>query len=108
MTISVGYYCQYYRRRYVRHKCKDGLPCGHPIDESVFIWLQRFSGGAEGKPTISVVMSHKGFEFEMKTERQKIDDYLQELCGWPDGVRKGFKPENKTITEAFLEAFRHG
>lgn len=43
MTQTFGYYCDECRRKYVNHKCKDGLPCAHDINEAIFIHAKHYS-----------------------------------------------------------------
>jgi hypothetical protein len=47
MTETIGYYCDECRMKYVRHKCKDGLPCGHDKSEAVFVYCHYFAKSGE-------------------------------------------------------------
>ena len=58
MTITVGFWCDECRLKYVRHVCKEGLPCGHDLGQAVFVHCQRFKQGNE-----SVYLRH-GYEKE--------------------------------------------
>lgn len=45
--ITVGYWCDECRQKYVRNVCKGKLPCGHDFGRSVYVWCQAFGRGGE-------------------------------------------------------------
>ncbi len=47
MTETIGYWCDECREKYVRHKCHEGLPCGHDKKGAVRVYAKSFGRGGE-------------------------------------------------------------
>lgn len=47
MTQTIGYWCDECRCKYVQHKCRDGLPCGHDKDTAILVYAKAFGRGGE-------------------------------------------------------------
>ncbi|MEW6212536.1 MAG: hypothetical protein AB1631_29695 [Acidobacteriota bacterium] len=45
--ITVGYWCDECRRKYVRYTCKEGLPCGHDKADAIYVECQAFAKSGE-------------------------------------------------------------
>lgn len=45
MTETVGFYCPKCDAKYVRHKCRDGLPCDHDKDEAIYVYAKKYKDG---------------------------------------------------------------
>lgn len=44
---TIGYYCDECRTKYVRHACREGLPCGHEKKLAIRVYCKAFGRGGE-------------------------------------------------------------
>lgn len=66
---TIGLYCDECRTKYVRHKCKDGLPCGHSKNSAIEVYAKHYARGCE-----TVILQGHGFRYRLeltKIPRQK-------------------------------------
>jgi len=44
---TIGYWCDECRRKYVKHACRGGLPCGHEKSRAIFIYCKAYRTAGE-------------------------------------------------------------
>jgi hypothetical protein len=44
---TIGFWCDECRRKYVRHACRDSLPCGHSKAAAVLVYAKAYGRGGE-------------------------------------------------------------
>lgn len=97
MTETVGYYCPECGKKYVRHKCKDSLPCGHGKENAIYVY-HKWCAKRDNK----IVMRRGNIIYE-----DKIDDDFRFPRDMLDvKYQHGFRPDmNEEDLKDFQDAF---
>jgi hypothetical protein len=120
---TVGYWCDECRTKYVQHKCKDGLPCGHDRKDAIKVYVKAYGkshqrvtlswhkpserkAGIAERETTRLVITYKPRPGTMYAVRHSRDLWAYEIT-LEDGtkVRVGdwLKGQPEKIRRAFLE-----
>lgn len=94
MTQTVGFYCPVCKIKYVQHRCKEGLPYGHPKKDALWVYAKHYSRGEE---TVKIIDS-SGLRYNTFRGYPPNIDLISFQEGWVPKV----SPEKLQL---FKEAF---
>jgi CspA family cold shock protein len=90
---TVGYWCDECRVKYVRHACREGLPCGHDMAQAVFVYAKAYGRGGE---TVRMERGDFAVLLSVRSERERRDNCLggdsRELWGTQVEVLEAHDP----------------
>lgn len=116
MTSTVGYWCDECRRKYVQHVCRDGLPCGHPKEEAVYVYAKHYGKGQDETVLLECREFKAGFTVRPKPrdpntlysggEARALHGYWVFIDGEKMSVAEWLHLQPPRIIRAYLERWQ--